>query len=320
MPFDVSKALGAVLLGSLISLGLSGIVSMQSFLYFRTFRADYRRVKATVSVVWGLDLFHSGLICAGAWQYLIESWGNNSTLDTIPIPIALTIIVTAFVTFIVHSFFTHRVLVLSKHNWWICAPMWILAFFRLVCATTTTGLMISVRSFDTFLNRYTWIFTLGLATSAAVDVLIAVSLCYFLRSNRTGFGSMDYVIDTIMLYTINNGSLTSISTIISLVCWLAMPHNLIFMGFHFAISKLYANSFLATLNTRESLRSRGQGSSERDYPMPVIFQGRLTTDRFGMQNEVTTLDQRTTKLQISVEKTIHVDGDEGMEQSDGTSH
>ncbi|TFK56342.1 hypothetical protein OE88DRAFT_1649565 [Heliocybe sulcata] len=246
MAFQVEKALGAVLLGGLISLGLAGIVSMQAFLYFRLFSNDYRRVKAAVSVVWAFDMIHSGLICAGAWQYIIQSWGNDATLDTIPIPIALTIIVTAVVTFIVHSFFTHRVLVLSKHNWVICGPMWVLAFFRLVCASTTTALMINLQSFDLFMSRWRWIFTLGLATSAAVDILIAASLCAYLRSSRTGFSSMDHIIDTIMLYTINNGTLTSLATVISLICWLAMPRNLIFMGFHFAISKLYANSFLAT--------------------------------------------------------------------------
>ncbi|KZT22683.1 hypothetical protein NEOLEDRAFT_1180759 [Neolentinus lepideus HHB14362 ss-1] len=317
MGFDVQKALGAVLLGGLISLGLSGIVSMQAFLYFRLFHNDFRRVKFVVSVVWFFDLVHSGLICAGAWQYLIQSWGNEATLDNIPIPIALTIIVTAVVTFIVHSFFTHRVLILSKHNWFISVPMWILALFRLVCASATTALMVHLQSFDQFLNRYRWIFTLGLATSAAVDILIAASLCYYLRRNRTGFSNMDHVIDTIMLYTINNGSLTSLATVISLICWLSMPHTLIFLGFHFAISKLYANSFLATLNTRETLRGRSQGSSDSAYPMPVIFQGRLTTDRFGVQNDlqVATLDQRTTKLQINVEKTIHVEGGEPSDEA-----
>ncbi|KAK1232760.1 hypothetical protein PQX77_004085 [Marasmius sp. AFHP31] len=34
-----------------------------------------------------------------------------------------------------------------------------------------------------------------------------------------------------------------------------MPHNFIFLGFYLLLSKLYLNSYLATLNAREGLRA-----------------------------------------------------------------
>ncbi|KDQ62994.1 hypothetical protein JAAARDRAFT_28988 [Jaapia argillacea MUCL 33604] len=314
---DISVRLGAVLFGGLIALGLTGIVSMQAFLYFRTFPGDYKRVRLTVALVWFFDLLHAALVCATNWRFLIMNWGNDGVLDIIPMPLSLTIVVTAVVTFIVHCFFTHRVLILSKRNWLLCGPMFMLAVLRLGAASATTGLMIHIGSFSGFLASYRAIFTLGLATSAVLDVLVAVGMCYYLRNSRTGFSSMDYVIDTIMLYTINNGTLTCVATIVSLICWLTVPQNLLFIGFHFAIAKLYANSFLATLNTRDSLRERSQGSSnDRGYPMPVVFPGRLHTNRFsgsgtkGGQND-DAMEGRSTKLQINVamEKTIQVDGD-----------
>ncbi|KZT22675.1 hypothetical protein NEOLEDRAFT_637367 [Neolentinus lepideus HHB14362 ss-1] len=289
---------------------LSGIVSMQAFIYFRTFKNDFARIRSAVGAVWILDLVHAALVCATNWQYLIDNWGNDEILDRIPSTCALTILVTAMVTFVVQCFFVRRVFVLSKvskQNWVVSSPMFLLAFLRLVSATATTALMIKYKTFTSFRESYQWVFTLGLVTSVVVDVLITVFLCYYLRASRTGFSSMDYVIDTIMLYTINNGSLTCISTIVSLICWLAMPYNLVYLGFHFAISKLYANSFLATLNTRDTLRERSQGSSNQGHPLPVIFPSRVGTNRFTMNNDANPLETTATKLQINVEKTVHCD-------------
>lgn len=84
-----------------------------------------------------------------------------------------------------------------------------------------------------------WCFTLGLSISCAVDVLIVLSMCFYLQTTRTGFKTyviyilrieesvvyrklfltflpvhimvairMDHIVDRIMLYTFNNGSIT----------------------------------------------------------------------------------------------------------------
>ncbi|KAG2353147.1 hypothetical protein BDR07DRAFT_738674 [Suillus spraguei] len=64
---------------------------------------------------------------------------------------------------------------------------------------------------------------------------------------------MDRMFNSIILYTLENNALTSAATIISIVCWVTM-RNLIFLGVHFVLSKLYANSLLATLNSRKHLQ------------------------------------------------------------------
>ena len=53
-----------------------------------------------------------------------------------------------------------------------------------------------------------WVFTIGLALSSAVDILIAVFLCYSLQNSRSASSSMDHVINLLILYTFENGALT----------------------------------------------------------------------------------------------------------------
>ncbi|XP_006459695.1 hypothetical protein AGABI2DRAFT_116655 [Agaricus bisporus var. bisporus H97] len=75
------------------------------------------------------------------------------------------------------------------------------------------------------------------------------------------------LVDSTTIYALENGALTCFTTTASLICWLAMPKNLVFLGLHFVIGKLYANSLLASLNIRrelEDLRWRAQNTTTRD--------------------------------------------------------
>lgn len=193
-------------------------------------------------------------------------------------------------------FFAQGVLVLSKRNWSITIPMVVLAIIRLGASAVSTVEMICLRNFHLFVAHYAWVFTLGLVASAMLDILVTASLCWYLSRSRSGIPSMNHVIDEIMLYTINNGILTCLCTVVSLTCWIRMPHNLVFLGIHFAICKLCANSFMATLNTRESLREKAHPSAERPCPLSVLFPDRRKNDDC--------LNSRTTKLEINVAKTM----------------
>ncbi|KXN86816.1 hypothetical protein AN958_09612 [Leucoagaricus sp. SymC.cos] len=102
------------------------------------------------------------------------------------------------------------------------------------------------QTFPTFRTHFNWLFTLGLALSTAVDILITTSLFFLLKTSRTSDFDLNAVIDTLILYAFETGALTTAGTIVSMICWLAMKDNLIFMGLHFVIAKLYANSILVT--------------------------------------------------------------------------
>jgi len=106
--------------------------------------------------------------------------------------------------------------------------------------------MIRLEKFSTFKEQFRWLFSLGLALSSTVDILVTISLCVLLQNSRTLSLSLDQILDSLIRYTFEIGSLTCAGTIVSMICWLAMSDNLIFMGLHFVIGKLYANSLLAT--------------------------------------------------------------------------
>ncbi|VDC07741.1 unnamed protein product [Peniophora sp. CBMAI 1063] len=312
---DVKSNLGAILLGGLVSMVLSGVVACQTFLFFRIYSDDKLKIRLLVWLVWVMDCVHSALIAAALWKYFALGYGDKDQTDNVNLETALTLAFTAVITLIVHLFFASRVFRLSRSNWWCTAPIAALAFCRLAAAIASTYELGRLHRYTAFSEQYKWVFTLVLALSAVLDISIAAETGWYLQTSRTGFHSMDHLIDVLLLYTFNNGALPSIATVASLICWLAMSDNLVFLGIHFSVAKLYAMSLLITLNTRHSVHRRSR-CQEGDSPhLPVFlsssigrlggkhaFPSKAAKSRHGQSAEPT-----STQVSVNVERTVHFD-------------
>ncbi|KAF9236841.1 hypothetical protein BU15DRAFT_76568 [Melanogaster broomeanus] len=221
--FDVPTDYGPLILGGLVAFALSGCVNMQFIVYWQIYPEETWPTKLLVVVMWLLDLCHSGFVAVAIWASLITHYGDMGSIDVIPWSVGPTVEVTAMVTFLVQSFFAYRIYRLHKHKWTVAGPVAILAFIRLVAASVSMSEMIRLKSYSAFVNKPfpSWVFTTGLSLSALVDIIITVFLCYFLRSGRSSVPSTNRLIDTLTLYTVQNGSATCLGAIGSLICALA---------------------------------------------------------------------------------------------------
>ncbi|KAJ7144569.1 hypothetical protein C8R44DRAFT_865477 [Mycena epipterygia] len=323
---DIAWTLGALLVGGSIALILSGIVTVQCIIYYKLYPDEIMIRNAMVVAVWLLDLLHSAFIITSLFDYFIHFYGDETRIDYIPTSIALSVVVTAIQTLIVHWYFAHKIYKSSGNNWWITGPIVLLAFLRLLAASVSTTEMIRLHRYSAFMEKYPgWVFTTGLSLSASVDIIITGWLCFFLQKmrRRTASTPMAQVVDTITLYTLENGFLTCVTTTASLICWLTMRTNLVFLGLHFIIGKLYANSLLISFNTRKELREMRWNKPEWDPTAPV-----LTSDDFTVAHSrsypydvVTSLTMTTpsaayrpafkvkprvlpSQLEVSVERTV----------------
>jgi len=202
---------------------------------------------------------------------------------------------------------------LSKRNYILTIPIVVLATLRVVSGSVTTAFMLHLHTFTRFRHDVSYIFTTGLALSTTVDVIITASLFILLQTSRTGAATLDAVIDTLIRYTFETSSLTCAGTIASMLCWTLSSGNLIFMGLHFVIGKLYANSLLVTLNTRETIRrARSQGSG--DHGVRILNEPRRPKPRDSDHTDSTTHPYTPTtptdskvkeeRVEVVVERTV----------------
>lgn len=308
---DINTTYGAILMGSLFAALLSGMVTAQSVVYRKLYPKDGRTIKSLVAVIWFLDTVHSAMVWTAAWNYLINYLArDDGEIDTIHWSIAMTIMFTAVTTFTVHVFLTRRIFLLSHKNYFVAVPIFSLATLRLISACVTTGTMAYYGTYSGFKAHFFWVFSLGLALSSVVDIAITGSLSVLLYRSRNGMPHLNAVIDSLILYAFENGSLTCIATVVSMICWVAMNDNFIFLALHFAIGKLYANTFLATLNARFIVRDSGRTSSSGPV---IVLESRRQPPSGPRQGETvsegTFMPAKISTVKINVEQTVHYDND-----------
>lgn len=255
---NLSETLGAVLIGSAFAAVLTGVVTTQTIYFYQSYPDDKPSLKLMVFIIWFLDLLHTMMVFATDWIWLIEHFNDSAFIKKIPWSLGVTVVLTATITLMVHSFFAYRIHRLSRANWYVVGPILVISVMRLALASVSCAEMLRYGDFADFVKHVAWVFTMGLVASSALDVIITACLLWYLDHARSGFARMDQIVNTLCLYAIENGLLTSVAIVISLGCWLGMQDNLIFLAFHFIVSKLYANSFLATLNSRKLIRERNR--------------------------------------------------------------
>ncbi|KAI0727622.1 hypothetical protein C8Q72DRAFT_886324 [Fomitopsis betulina] len=237
----VKSTLGALMIGMFFSSTFFGITLLQTYQYYDKYwsdawwlksfvRAFYPRpllhplTYADVFIARVLDALQLVTVVHSNWWYLIENYANPGSLKLVPWSLGLETGLTSSIGFLVQTFFAMRVYILSRGNGWMTALIW---------ASTA-----------------------ALACSIAGDVLITLSMCYYLYLGRSGHATSDRMIHTLMKYTVNTGLLTTVSAICTIA--LSETHSTTYWDtiFYFVVSKCYVNSTLATLNAREKLRDR----------------------------------------------------------------
>ncbi|KAI0087323.1 hypothetical protein BDY19DRAFT_246021 [Irpex rosettiformis] len=261
MSVDIVPTFGAALIGCLGMMGLYGITCIQSYIYFVFYPDDSRQNKALVWVLWCLDSLHIALVCHAIFHYLVNSFSNSSALAVGIWSLWVSVIVNCLVSCVVQAFFTLRLYVLLEprvRRWLIpIIALIVLAHFAFGVETAIFGLI--EKEFEKMQTKL-YIAALPFAVFAVLsDLVIALCLCIKLHRTKSYLMTGNSVVNHLIIFAVNRCLLTVGATVLEVVLFTVFPHGLWYLALDFAIGKLYANSLLATLNTRYSLRVRGNG-------------------------------------------------------------
>ncbi|CDO71979.1 hypothetical protein BN946_scf184943.g13 [Trametes cinnabarina] len=97
----------------------------------------------------------------------------------------------------------------------------------------------------TDLHRISWMVSVAYGFAVSSDLILTGALVFVLQKSRTGSKRTNNILDTLIIYTINTGLLTSIVSVFAFVFALVIPGNLIYAAVSIVGAKLYANSVLA---------------------------------------------------------------------------
>ncbi|KAI0764241.1 hypothetical protein BD413DRAFT_615950 [Trametes elegans] len=229
-------------------LGLYGITSLQTWMYFSYNFKDERFFRSSVLFLWVLDTLHIVFLTATMYRYVVVDFGN------IPGTLIPTWSLVAMIIDTLISNLLVRAIFVSGGRWLI--PVCVVNVLSLLVLGDGIFFSIEGLSVGNLLKIHSsaleWSFYAGFTAEVIADAIITISLCILLVRMRTGLEKTDSLIAVMMQYSINTGLLTSICAMLILIMYATLVHNFVFFAFYFIYSKLYVNSLLATLNARRT--------------------------------------------------------------------
>ncbi|KAJ7802424.1 hypothetical protein B0H14DRAFT_1661168 [Mycena olivaceomarginata] len=102
------------------------------------------------------------------------------------------------------------------------------------------------------------------AAALPCDVVITAALTHVLKGRKGGIEVTRSIIKTLTINAVSRGVLTALCAAVNMILFLVQPDTFYFYLGLVLSGKLYMNSMLATLNTRQHLRRRGQNSQGVD--------------------------------------------------------
>ncbi|PIL22636.1 hypothetical protein GSI_15327 [Ganoderma sinense ZZ0214-1] len=278
MPLNINKntTFGAAFAGFAASCVCLGIQSMQTYSYFKRFPLDKPLYKLLVFGLLLIEYTDQALIAHAVYTYLVSNWGSLPVLAKPPLwSLILQITLGVATGTIVKLCFVSRVWRFSKRNIFVTAFIVLLTLGEVGMATLYTIRGFRLKSLQD-LGTMKPVGMLSLGIGVATDVVIAFSLCFFLRNLRTGHRQDDSMVNSLILYALSTGAVTAAISLTTLILYNFMPDNFIFMACYFVLSKMYAISFLAALNTRRVSRGRGTDAQDTATVPTFLMVGKFT--------------------------------------------
>jgi uncharacterized membrane protein len=185
-----------------------------------------------------MNTFSACLSAHIPYHYLINQYGNPMAAIHLTWSLPIAMFCSELSNFIIRGLYARRVWLLSRGNGWLTGLICVLSLPNFVMCTT----------------RARRLFNAEFAMNIAVEVAITGALCFYLFQSRTAFAKTNSVVNTLIKYAISTGLLVIIVSVIAMTLHWTLPMTNWAITFYLIQGKLYTNSYLSMLTTRETLR------------------------------------------------------------------
>ncbi|KAI0730998.1 hypothetical protein C8Q76DRAFT_345701 [Earliella scabrosa] len=249
----LDDTMGAWLIGTIVGVLLQGVGYHQTYHYYRTYPRDPKYMKIWVGLLLIAETVNTACFAHTCYYYLVSNYFKPSvlflgpvwSLKLLPVPASLSAVIT-------QTFFARRIFLISRRLRPIAVLAVFLIFMFFACFTAFTALGWNRATMKEFLDL-SWLASVASGLIMAADLLMTVVLICFLRRNHTGVVRTDSILDILIMYAVSSGLIICIFNVLNVTFSLLWPENLIFTAFSIILTKLYSNTFLVSLNARQSL-------------------------------------------------------------------
>ncbi|KDR74761.1 hypothetical protein GALMADRAFT_70137 [Galerina marginata CBS 339.88] len=181
--FNPYNTLGALFVGVLISCSLFGIVIVQTYIYYTRFPDDRMYLKLMVGQILLCELGHCICVCHAVFHLAVNEYGNVLALSQMPRSLEGAIALSGIIGTVFQVFFVERVRIISGRLW-IPLLCWTMSVVRCALTFVVTAEARKMHTVAEFVSGWKWLCAFVLAIGSAVDLFIALSLSYYLNTQK----------------------------------------------------------------------------------------------------------------------------------------
>ncbi|KAJ8693500.1 hypothetical protein PTI98_008488 [Pleurotus ostreatus] len=126
-------------------------------------------------------------------------------------------------------------------------------------------------------------YKLSASSRVVFDLFVTFAMTLALYRSRSGVKRTDHVITLLIMFTVNTNLLTTLFSVSELVTFLVMPQATLYGALGLLSPKLYLNTLLASLNSREYMQKELTGTTTGSN---VIYPARVTVGGSSLQSSV----------------------------------
>ncbi|KAI0782949.1 hypothetical protein C8Q75DRAFT_811362 [Abortiporus biennis] len=316
---EFDKTIGTLLIGIVFNTYLYGLVTFQFLTYWRTKFNDPILLKVMVIILFLVDTVHSISVIYMLYVYCVTNYNAPDALTVALWPYTFTPIATALAALTTQMFLGYRIMRLT-HSWIIYGIILLLAIpsFALGMACGIKAWIIAVL---VELPSISNLVSAWLGMQVGVDMLITITLAFILFRSRTGFQKTDTVLNRLIRGAIQTGLFAGIFSMGDLLTFLKYPDTNLYGMFAIPIGRIYTNTLLDTLLTRDELRQFLSGSAEGTTTSDMTPRKDISSLRwrsFGATHLATSPNIQLTEVEVR-EEVVVLEGEQESQRRDSAS-
>jgi len=301
------STIGTLLVGIFFNTYLYGLVTYQFAAYCRIKFNDRPVTKYMVFFLFILDTVHSASVIYMAWNYLVTNYDNPAALAVAQWPYTFTPVATALAALVTQLYLGFRIWCLTGSRVLYGVVILVaIPSFILGMACSIEAWIIKVLS---ELPRITPLVIAWLSMQVIVDAFITITLIIIFSGSRTGFRRTDTVVNRLIRGAIQTGLLAGIFSMGDLITFVVLPSTNLYGMFAIPIGRIYTNTLLDTLLTRESLKAEMVGTYDVNVGTGTL--------RWAPANSSQASTAQSSTIQLKVQKTVQETCDRPSTEVDG---
>ncbi|KAL0953840.1 hypothetical protein HGRIS_005017 [Hohenbuehelia grisea] len=255
---SLDGTLGALSIGAIVSSFLFGMLTIQALVYHFKFQGrDAVILQVLVGLIWFLELGQLGSVFHAIYVLTILRRNDPSVLlSPPPRTVGVSFLLSSCVGPLVEAFYVGRLYKFSNAH--IPAIIgWVLTTAKLAGWIFLSSRALVMTSFTDLIDRYDLALKILLAVSGGLDLGIAAANYYYLSQGKkkTRKQRLTRLLDSIMMWSLQTGIITSVSFLATLFCVLFLEKYLIWLASSMVLTKVMSNCLFGSLNARPALNS-----------------------------------------------------------------